>query len=483
MILEKIFAHARTDPGRPALYYGGRVIGYGTFAFWVSHAREFLARQDLRAGSLAVLDIDSLVDSWVLGLALRSLGLTTIAVRALDTIDELQLHDIGCVIMSAQSDARMPSIATPHKLVRVPHHMYLGMQARGASSLPEMLGPPGGHILLTSGTTGVSKKVLIGENSFMAEMPRRYALYGLTPDSVIDVFGFSMWASVGYNIPACVWTLGAAAIIHQGADMHRSLSAADVTHAFFTPAMLSDFLKAPANAFERRSALKAYVTGGPLPRALAEEAKARLTPLLHNFIGSTEVGTWAVTLIGSAEDLHLHHVHPTSEVQIVDEADRLLPVGQTGAVRVRAMDGVSSYLDDEDASRSFFRGGYFYPGDVGAYRPDGRLVLLGRVTNVLNVLGDKMQAEPVEQALQDRLGAEGVCVFSHASGASGEELHVVIHARRRIEEAELTAAIHAELPRFPHAHVHFIGQMPRNDMGKIDRARLKQRLLSPPESG
>jgi acyl-CoA synthetase (AMP-forming)/AMP-acid ligase II len=153
-------------------------------------------------------------------------------------------------------------------------------------------------------------------------------------------------------------------------------------------------------------------------------------------------------------------------------------VGQSGLLRIRALDGISGYLDDEETTRRFFHDGYFYPGDLGAFQPDGRLVLHGRVTNVVNVLGDKVPAETIETRLRDRLNAEEVCVFSFASEGADEELHVVIQSPRRISREELTAAIRDAVPRFPHAHVHLVGKIPRNDMGKVDRILLKRTVLA-----
>ena len=100
MVLENLFAHARATPDKIALYYGPHSVSYRDFAFWIACARRFLDRQDLRPGSMAVLAIESLVDSWVLGLALRSMGLTTVSVKALDVLDDMAAEDVGCVVTS-----------------------------------------------------------------------------------------------------------------------------------------------------------------------------------------------------------------------------------------------------------------------------------------------------------------------------------------------------------------------------------------------
>jgi len=221
--------------------------------------------------------------------------------------------------------------------------------------------------------------------------------------------------------------------------------------------------------------MRAFVGGAALPRALASDARARLTPHLFTYIGSTEAGPWALTRIERDEDVASHSLLPAVDVEVVDENNRLLPAGQTGAVRVRTLDMVTGYLDDEEATRATFRHGYFYPGDLGAFQPDGRLALQGRVDNVINVLGNKRAVEPMELALQESLAVEGVCVLAMQNGAD-EEFHVVIESRRPIDKEKLSSSIGAHLRGVPYARVRYIDALPRNETGKIDRAALRQRL-------
>jgi fatty-acyl-CoA synthase len=477
MVIEKIFEHARRTPGKLAISYGTRGISYRCFSFWISHARELLRQQALRSGCLAVLIVDCLVDSWVFGLALRSLGMTTIAVRSLDWLDRLSLHDIGCVVMTTRD--RAPSIApagSEFKLIQIPRSLYLRNVTEGVPDSLRMASPAGGHILLTSGTTGTSKKVLIDDAHLTRVIPRRAEVYGVSERSIANVFAFAMSTGTAYKMPTCVWSVGGTVVIYQGPDQHKSLLVDGITHAFFTPGTLSELLEVPD--IPRSETMQAFVVGGPLPRALASAARIRLTPHIFACINSTESGPWAVTRIERDEDLRSHCIHPSVEVQVVDEADRPLPVGQTGLVRIRTADIATSYLDDEDASRAAFRQGYFYSGDLGTFQADGRLVLQGRVNNVINVLGIKVGAEVMELAIQERLAVDGVCVLSRQDEGMVAEFHVVIQSRRPVGQAELASAIGPWLPGIPRYRVHFVNPLPRTDTGKIDRAALRQQVFA-----
>jgi acyl-CoA synthetase (AMP-forming)/AMP-acid ligase II len=134
----------------------------------------------------------------------------------------------------------------------------------------------------------------------------------------------------------------------------------------------------------------------------------------------------AITPIEQADDLLWYRIDPSREVQVVDESGEVLPPGQEGLVRMRIDDGLDGDLDDPIATHEFFRDGYFYPGDFGEFGQDGRLALRGRMSDVVNVLGFKIATGAIEQALQDRLQAEGVCILSIPSrkeDATEDEIH------------------------------------------------------------
>jgi non-ribosomal peptide synthetase component E (peptide arylation enzyme) len=221
-----------------------------------------------------------------------------------------------------------------------------------------------------------------------------------------------------------------------------------------------------------------FVTAAPLTATLAAAAKSRLAPNIFQMIASTEGKTVALTRIEGPEDVNSHILVAGSDVQIVDDRDKPLPAGNMGALRVRPNDGIRGYLDDDEATRRFFRDGYFYPGDLGEIRADGRLVLHGRSTSTINLGGEKRPVEILEQRLQDSLALDGVCLVSIRSPSQEDELHILIQSQRQIREADVTSALArvAELLRVPDAHVQFVDSIPRNEMGKIDRAAVRQKI-------
>jgi hypothetical protein len=105
------------------MVHNGVSCSYAQFARLIEACRQYLGQQHLLAGSVAVIDVQSLADGWILGLALRSLGLTTFAVRGAADIDKLNADSISCVVTAVAENRPAPlrpPAAPAWRLIRVP---------------------------------------------------------------------------------------------------------------------------------------------------------------------------------------------------------------------------------------------------------------------------------------------------------------------------------------------------------------------------
>ena len=400
MITQLIFDWAKQTPDRTAVIYNGRPWSYRSFAQAIAVARGYFARRGYVGPGYAVLAVYSLMDFWILSLALRSLGLTTMAVRSTAEIGKLRLPivraevaklglpSVRCVITSsgdtwAGLDGLCTELGLPLLSVSLAGEPALALEAFEAPH------PLGGHILLTSGTTGTYKMVLMSPAFDAVRLRERVELFGMNQDTVFCVFDFPAWTGAGYGWPASTWIAGGAVVIEQGREPYQALLRPGITHAMLVPVKLAAILAAPAGAFPRNDTMQLAVAGGAMTQTQVDQAKARITPRLFNRLASTEAGGIAFTPLDTPEDLRWHRLVPGRVVEIVDESDRPVPTGEIGRVRVSTAGGPTSYLNDETATRAFFKDGFFYPGDLAVIRSDGRMALQGRITDVINVRGDK----------------------------------------------------------------------------------------------
>ncbi len=491
MITQMIFDWANRTPERIAIIHNGRPWSYHSFAQLIAAARGYFVRRGYIGPGYAVLAFDNLMDFWILSLALRSLGLTSMAVGSaiaagqvdLPNMRKLGLPNVRCVVTNpgetlAELNGLCTELGLPLLSVSLAGEPALGLEAFEAPH------PLGGHILLTSGTTGIHKMVLMSSACDADLLRLHVELFGIDQHSVLSLFNYGVWTGLAYKWAASTWSVGGAVVIEQAREPWQALLHPGTTHAVLNPGTLAGILAAPANAFPRNDKLKLAIGAGAVTRLQVDQAKARITPHLFNYIASTEAGVIAFTPLDTPEDLRWHRLVPGRVVEIVDESDRPVPTGEIGRLRVGTAGGPTSYLHDEAATQAFFKDGFFYPGDLAVMRSDGRMALQGRVTDVINVRGDKISPAPIEERLGELLGCSGVCLFSMQNDSGEEEIHLVIEAPTPIDSDLLAAAIKQELGGFHRARVHCMAALPRNRMGKVLRQAVQaQALAGPPPFG
>jgi acyl-CoA synthetase (AMP-forming)/AMP-acid ligase II len=318
------------------------------------------------------------------------------------------------------------------------------------------------------------KKVLMARAFELAFLQARRALDRADENSKEALFDFGGWTGAGYKSAGSLWLAGGAIVLDQGDDPRRCLAEPGLTHAAMLPHHLAGVLAEPTGVLPYQPQMRLFVGGATPRQSQIDQAKERITPNIYNSIGATEALTFAETRLDTPDDRRWHRLRPERDPQIVDDADNPLPIGQVGRVRVSTRDGPTSYLDDPAATAAFFKDGYFYPGDLGLIRADGRMALMGRTTDVINVMGQKVSPAPFEDQLCERLDVTGVCLFSRQNDEAEEEIHLVVETPAPLDPARLTRAIRETLSGFPRARVHYVTALPRNAMGKILRAEARK---------
>jgi acyl-CoA synthetase (AMP-forming)/AMP-acid ligase II len=477
MITQLIFDWAKRTPDRTAVIYNGRPWSYRSFAELIAVARGYFVRRGYVGPGYAVLAVRNLMRFWIVSLALRSLGLTTVVVRSAAEVAKLGLPDMRCVITSTDENwPRLEGLCTEQGLP------LLSVSLAGETALTleafEAPHPSGGHILLTSGTTGTRKMMLRTPTLDAYFLRQMVEIIGMSRDTVLSVFDFPPLTGAGYTWAASPWTVGGAIIIEQGRKLYQALLRPGITHAVLVPVKLAAILAAPADAFPRNDTLRLAVGGGPMTRTQVEQAKARITPRLSNLLASTEAGIIAFTAVDMPADHKWQRPAPGRVVEIVDESDRPVPAGEIGRLRVGTAGGPTGYHHNEAATQAFFKDGFFYTGDLAVMRSDGRLALQGRLTDVINMGGDKISPAPIEDRLGEFFGVSGVCLFSMPNDSGEEVIHVAIETPTAIDSERLIAAINQELRGFQRARFHFVAALPRNEMGKVLRQAVRAKIIA-----
>jgi acyl-coenzyme A synthetase/AMP-(fatty) acid ligase len=175
------------------------------------------------------------------------------------------------------------------------------------------------------------------------------------------------------------------------------------------------------------------------------------------------------------EDVEWLLQQPQRDVSIVN--DNGVPTGpnEEGFLRVALNDLDFTSYHEEAGSKSALVDGHFYPGDLAVRRADGRIRILGRVDDVINLQGQKFAVAPIEQNLQQHLHADEVCLFGQLNNAGQEELIVAIQSSSPPSQAKLDD-IRKQFKAFEFVRFHVLDEFPRTDTGKVRRIILRNRL-------
>jgi acyl-coenzyme A synthetase/AMP-(fatty) acid ligase len=245
------------------------------------------------------------------------------------------------------------------------------------------------------------------------------------------------------------------------------------------PAFMPALLKARPPDQPPLSDLELSITGGFLPLRLAERISKEITPKLEIYYGSTEVCAYMRSRFETIDDLSW--LSPVGQIEVVGNDGKVCATGAEGEIRIRLFDfDTDHYMDDAETSAKFFRDGYFYPGDVAVRREDGRIQVLGRIDDVVNLFGFKVPAAPIEAQIQTALGVDSACVFSHLNKEGDVEILIAVESDRRPDDDVLAGAIKAVkgMNAFERVRWTFLESFPRTQAGlaKVDRRKLRKLL-------
>ncbi len=203
--------------------------------------------------------------------------------------------------------------------------------------------------------------------------------------------------------------------------------------------------------------------GGPLAPEFAARFRERSGLAVHQFYGSSETGGICFESDPSAAGAAgtVGFPLPGVEVELLDpgaEDDAAM-----GTVAVRSAANFLATLGG--TPRSDRR---VILGDRGAWQADGRLRLVGRCSDLLNVAGRRVSATAIETCLRQLPGIDDAAVVAVADAVRGDRVLAFLVGKPQPCHA---SSLPAGLAR---RDLRYIEALPYTDRGKLDRTRLGQ---------
>lgn len=115
-----------------------------------------------------------------------------------------------------------------------------------------------------------------------------------------------------------------------------------------------------------------------------------------------------------------------AEVRIVGADGRVAGPDEEGEIRVRGPMVCVGYTDPGATESAFDKDGYFRTGDLGRLRPDGHLVITGRLKDIIVRKGENVSATEVEGVLYQHPKVAEVAVIGLPDPERGERVCAVV---------------------------------------------------------
>ena len=480
-------ASAILAPGRDPLSYAAlydQIDGLGTILATMGlgrHSRIALSLADGPEGGVTLLATMIWATAAPLGAGLDLDAYSDLLVRL--RIDAVMLQDgERSPVARAASALRIPLVhvsSHPGDAAGVVRLSCVAVRAPAARVPPQ----PGdvAVLLQTSGTTARPKVVPVTHAQLLwnarqqpiDERDRCLALGTLFTSA-------GLWSAL--TVPL---TAGAASVIvgaYDGARFVDWLDQFKPTYFSANPTVLGSTLDALAQREPAAPRSLRFVRSGSnaLPEAIQHRLESALgIPVIQGY-GMTETGNIAQNPLPPRERrTGSAGIAMGTEVMILRN-DKEASLGDVvGEILVRGPGVMCGYEDDEEANQLAFHDGWFRTGDLGWIDGDGYLFITGRLRELINRGGVKVSPSEVDLAFMQHPAVREAATFAVPHPSLGEDVvtAVVLRAPGSTSAQALRAYVLQHLLPFKvPSSVVLVDKIPRNSMGKVSRATLRDRL-------
>ena len=337
-------------------------------------------------------------------------------------------------------------------------------------------------IVYTSGTTGRSKGAMVTHRN-LASNARVLVDFWKFGENDVLLHALPMFHVHGLFVANhCALLAGAKLLWHRKFDVGlvmRDLARASVMMG--VPTFYTRLLNETAFTSAMCNNVRLFVSGSaPLQLETFRDFEVRTGKTILERYGMSEAGMISSNPIaGERRGGTVGFPLPGISVRIADERDRPVGNGEIGAIQVKGENVCAGYWRMPEKTREDFTAdGYFRTGDVGAFDRDGYLSIVGRAKDLIISGGYNVYPREIELVLDALPGVAESAVIGVPHPDFGEAVTAVVVPQKdaSLDSAAVIGAVKNTLANYkvPKA-VHFVDDLPRNAMGKVQKALLRER--------
>lgn len=341
------------------------------------------------------------------------------------------------------------------------------------------------YVIYTSGTSGYPKGVMIehrGNVNMSLSQVRKFGIHA--SDRVLQFASMSFDASISeifmalYSGASMVM-LGSRARVHEADSLVSFMKDNLVTIVTLPPSYLNIVVP------ESLAFLRVLITAGESAKMNHATTYSRFLNYFNAY-GPTEYSVCvSIYKVGDRDrdrqSVPIGTPIANTEVYILDEKNRLVPVGVNGEICVSGAGLARGYLNQESLTMSkfvehpFIQSKRMYrTGDIGRWLEDGSIEFSGRRDHQIKIRGHRIELGEVENSLlRHGLVKDATVIAKELSGVNHLVAYVV--TSQSVDVRTMKEYLRSVLPEFMvPTFIHFADDFSLNIHGKIDRSSLPQ---------
>jgi len=460
-----------------------------------------LTKAGANPGDRVVVQVDKSSDAVALYLACLRAGLVFVPLNTAYTSDEVGffLGDANPAVFVYKS-GRSSKLKPVADIADVPATFTLN--SKGGGSLAEAAdaetdaGAGGAATVVTrnpddlacmvytSGTTGRSKGAMLTHEGVATNAWALHAIWRFRPGDVL-LHVLPIFHIHGLFVALHTAMLNASEVLfHTRFDVEQvRAELPKATVLMGVPTHYSRLLADPEFGADDCANIRLFTCGSaPLSEPVFHDFIGRTGHTICERYGMTETGIIASNPPeGQRIAGTVGFALPDMELRVADEKDEPLETGEIGEVQVRGKHLFAGYWGLENKTAESYSGdGFFKTGDIGAMGSDGRLTLAGRSTDMIISGGYNVYPKEIELLLDLLPGVDETAVVGLEHPDFGEAVTAFVVCRNEavdetVSEAALHQAVEGALANFkrPKRYI-FLEELPRNSMGKVQKAGLRE---------
>ncbi len=484
-IVEAVFSHAETQPDKLCIADETRTVTYAQYKEEICRFASALINLGIERGERVVVEASQTIEFLALELAIQLVGAVFVPVErncAWDKIVRIAHSSEASLAFTLKEPENADSI----KQVTLSEFAKQAAECEEykAYSLPES--DEVSELLFSTGTTGKEKGIIISHKNNIALAEN--VIYGVQlQEDNVELIPSPMNHSHGLRRYYGNMVKGATVVLVTSVmnvmGFFRMMDTYKVNSIDLVPTALTVLLRLSKGKFAEYKDILRYIQFGSAPLADSDKTTIRsLLPNTHlyNFYGSTESGCICIYDFNIDNDKPKCIGKPAhnARILIVDEDRNEIQSSEnnTGLLACFGPMNMSGYWKDEAETEKALVDGGIYLNDEAYFDEDGDIILLGRKGDVINVGGNKVSPDEIEDvAKKHRDVFDCGCIgIQDALKGSVPKLYVQIKKGSSFDPVSIRNHLASSLePYKVPSVIEEIDLIPRSFNGKLLRRALK----------